>query len=196
LRAVSGDVAVVERGRRMKFDRKKFLDTVHYVCHKASDPSVLGAVKLNKVLWYSDVIQYMLTGHAITGEEYVKRQHGPVPRHILSAVDELVAAGRVARGKVDHYGFMKNEYIALVEPDLSAFAADEIARIDEAFEHVCLKNTAKSISDETHGVVWDLAEMGEVMPYSTVFAASQGEIDEVDIAWATKAFADQLSHAP
>lgn len=176
----------------MKFDRQKFLDLVHYVCHKADDPSVLGAVKLNKVLWYSDVIHFMVTGSSITGEEYIKRQLGPVPRHIVAAVDQLVFDGRVARGKVDYFGFVKSEYIALKEPDLSRFTADEISRIDDAFEHVCLNHTAKSVSDETHDVVWKLAEIGEVMPYATVFATAQGEIDEDDLAWAAAAFGQAM----
>ena len=171
----------------MDLDWKKFIAAIHYVCHKASDPSVLGSVKLNKVLWYSDVVNYMVSGHAITGETYVKRQHGPVPKHVPGAIDELVRSGRIVRGKVDHYGFMKNEYVSLAEPDLSLFSPDEIARIDEAFEHVCLNHTARSVSEETHGVIWALAGMGEEMPYHTVFASTEGEIDEADLAWATKA---------
>ena len=177
----------------MAWNWNKFVATVHYVCNKASDPSVLGAVKLNKVLWYSDVMQYMVTGEAITGEEYVKRQHGPVPRHIVQAVDRLVAERKVARGKVDYYGFVKSEYISLAEPDLSLFTPDEVARIDEAFEHVCLKNTAKSISEETHGVVWQLAGMGEVIPYATVFASAEGEVSEEDVLWASSAVQAHLA---
>lgn len=177
----------------MNFNWKKFVDTVHYVCNKAEDPSVLGAVKLNKVLWYSDVMQYMVTGHSITGEEYIKRQHGPVPRHALRAIGELVAQRRVVRGRVDHFGFVKSEFISIAEPDLNGFTAEEIARIDDAFEHVCLNHTAKSISEETHGLVWKLAAMGEVMPYSTVFAATQGEVDEIDIDWATKVITKHLA---
>lgn len=168
----------------MQLDWKKFLSTIHYVCHKATDPSVLGAVKLNKVLWYSDVIRYQVAGTPITGETYVKRQHGPVPLHIPRAVEELVSRGVIARGKVDHFGHKKNEYISLLDPDLSIFSAEEISIIDEAFEHVCLNHTAKSISEETHGVIWRLAAMGEAMPYSTVFASEEGEIDENDLAWA------------
>jgi hypothetical protein len=175
---------VVEKGNAMNFDREKFTALVHYVCHKADDPTVLGAVKLNKVLWYSDVVHYTVTGESITGETYVKRQRGPVPRHVMQAIDALVSVGKVARGKVDHYGFMKNEYISLREPDLSLFSPDEIARVDESFEHVCLNHTARSISEETHGVIWQLAEIGEEMPYSTVFASVDGEVDENDVAWA------------
>jgi uncharacterized phage-associated protein len=92
---------------------EKFKALVHYVCDKAEDPSVLGSVKLNKVLWYSDSICYMVSGESITGETYVKRQHGPVPRHVVKAVNELVSEGKIARGRVDHFGFMKTEFIAI-----------------------------------------------------------------------------------
>ena len=175
----------------------KFVNAIHYVCDKAADdPSVLGAVKLNKVLWYSDVLRYMVTGASITGEEYVKRQHGPVPRHVYKAIDELISLGRIVRGKVDHFGFMKTEFHSLVEPDISQFTPEEIAQIDEAFEHVCLKHTATSISEETHGVIWELASMGEVIPYSTVFASVEGEITEADVAWAHRVIAAQQATHP
>jgi len=176
----------------MTLNWEKFKAVIHYVCDKAgSDPSVLGAIKLNKVLWYADAINYKLIGSSITGETYVKRQHGPVPKHILRAVDELVKEQKIGRGRVDHFGFMKNEYIAIKDADKSLFTADEISLIDDAFEHVCLNHTAKSISEETHGIIWKIAEMGEEIPYFTAFASSVGEIDEVDVAWSK----DQLAMA-
>ena len=163
---------------------EKFKAAVLYVCDKATDPSVLGSIKLNKVLWYSDSIHYMVSGHSITGETYVKRQHGPVPRHIVAAINDLVAEGKVVRGRVDHFGFTKSEFIAIQDADLGAFSAEEISLIDAAFEHVCLNRTARSISEETHGIIWQLADMGEEIPLATVFAADVGEVDETDFAWA------------
>ena len=162
----------------------KFKALVHYVCDKSNDPSVLGSVKLNKVLWYSDAVHYMVTGQSITGETYIKRQHGPVPRHIVGAMNELVMEGKIARGRVDHFGFTKNEYIAIKESDVRPFTADEIKLVDAAFQHVCLDHTARSISEETHGVIWQIAAMGEEIPLATVFASDVGEIDEDDLSWA------------
>jgi hypothetical protein len=162
---------------------EKFKALVHYICHKAVDPAVLGSVKLNKVLWYSDSINYATEGHSITGETYVKRQLGPVPRHILKAVDQLVAEGKIARGRAHHFGFMKNEYIAIQDPDMSAFTGPEVSLVDDAFQHVCLNHTATSVSHETHGVIWQIAAMGEVIPLGTVFAAEVGEVDEDDFEW-------------
>lgn len=169
----------------MELNWEKLKTAVHYVSAKATNPSVLGSIKLNKVLWYSDTIHYMVHGNPITGEQYIKRQYGPVPRHILKVVDELVAEKRIARGKTDYFGFMKTEYIALEDPNIEGLlTADEIALIDQAFEHVCLNHTAKSVSEETHGMIWQAAEMGEVIPYSAVLVSDLGEVDEGDIAWA------------
>ena len=162
----------------------KFKELVHYICEKAEDPSCLGAIKLNKVLWYSDIASYLSTGKSITGETYVKRQHGPVPRDIMRALRELDKAGKVIQGKADHFGFMKTEYIAVTKADKNAFTGEEISLIDSAFEHVCLNHTARSVSDETHNVIWELAEMGEQIPYSAAFAVAVGEVDEEDLSWA------------
>jgi uncharacterized phage-associated protein len=171
----------------------KLKGLVHYVCDKASDPSVLGSVKLNKVLWYSDSIHYAMEGHSITGETYVKRQHGPVPRHIVSAMEQLVSERKIARGKVDHFGYMKSEYIAIKDCDVSMFSGSELKLIDEAFNHVCMNHTAKSVSEETHGTIWQIAEMGEVIPLATVFAAEVGEVDENDFAWLREQIGEPLA---
>jgi hypothetical protein len=169
------------------FNWEKFKALVHYICGKASDQTaVLGAIKLNKVLWYSDTIFYQIKGESITGESYVKRQFGPVPRHVLQALDSLIKDGKIARGHVDHFGFTKTEYFTIHDADVSLFSSEEIALIDKSFEHVCLNHTARSISEETHSIIWEMAAMGEEMPYCTVFAANDGEITEGDVAWANE----------
>ncbi len=178
-----------------QMNRDKFKALVHYICDKASDPSVLGSIKLNKVLWYSDSIMYLISGRSMTGESYLKRQHGPVPRHIVGVIENLVAEGKIARGRVDHFGYYKNEYIAIADSSVELFGADEIKLVDAAFEHVCKNHTAKSISEETHGVIWQLAEMGEEIPLATAFAADVGEIDETDIAWGRETLALDLALA-
>lgn len=175
------------------FDRDKFKALVHYVCNKAEDPSVLGSIKLNKVVWYSDSIYYKINGDSITGETYIKRQFGPVPRHIVQVIDELGKEGKVRRGKVDHFGHMKHEFISIEEPKTELFSSSEISIIDRAYEHVCLNHTAMSISEETHGIIWQLANIGEEIPLYTSFASETGEIDENDVEWAKTIVAERLA---
>lgn len=173
----------------MSMDWNKFKALVHYVCEKAEKPSVLGSIKLNKVLWYSDAFHYMAHGRSITGATYVKRQFGPVPTGVIKALDQLVSEGKIARGRVDNFSHGQLELVALEDADKSIFDGQEISLVDEAFEHVCLKHTAMSISEETHGTIWKIAKMGELLPYETVFAYHLGEVDETDFAWAKEKLA-------
>lgn len=178
-------MAQIKRGRHLEGDdRRKFKAMVQYVCYKCHDPSVLGATKLNKILWYSDIIAFAKTGSPITRESYVKQQHGPVPKHILPVIEELEAEKALAVREVAYYDYAKREYIALKEPDISMFKPEEISIIDSVIDVVCHKHTAASISVASHDAIWKLAEIGEEIPLYTVFASELGEITESDVKWA------------
>ena len=174
----------------MNFDRDKFKALVQYICWRCDDPTKLGSTKLNKVLWRSDMQAYYWFGEPVTGAKYVNRQHGPVPTAILPVLGELSNEGVLAIREVDHYGLPKREFFALKQPALTRFSPDEISLIDQSIDYVCHKHTARSISEETHDDIWKLAEIGEEIPYATVFAAQLGEITEDDIAWAKHELAE------
>lgn len=168
----------------MELDRDKLKGLVHYIATAVRHPDDLGAIKLNKVLWYADMNAYLVLGESITGETYVKRQYGPAPKHIVPIVEDLMRSGRIIVQEVNYFGDSKREYISLRDPDVSLFTSEEISIVEEAIRYVCYRHTATSISDKTHGMIWDLAEMGEEMPYHTAFVMELGEIDETDIDWA------------
>lgn len=174
--------ATTRNNHHNEFQRLKAL--LHYVCSLAADPSVLGKVKLNKVPWYADSVSFLRTGKPITGARYIKRQYGPVPSPFMPAIEELEKEGKISRGKVMHFDRMKEEFISIDDPDISMFSAEEIDLIGRAFEHVCLRHTATSVSRETHDDIWELAEIGEEIPLATIFAASLDELTERDVKWA------------
>lgn len=168
-----------------EFNKEKFKNLVLYVCSKC-DPKELGSTKLNKVLLYSDMFSYLHLQGPITGEIYVKRQFGPVPKHILPIIAEMELEGKIVTrdGKIFRYD--KKEYIALKDPDLTLFTADEISMVDDLIEIICKEHTAKSISEASHDRIWELAEIGEEIPYYAFLASKTGEIDKEDIEWAMK----------
>jgi len=84
---------------------------------------------------------------------------------------------------VEFYEKDKKEFFALPRPDLSSFTADEISLVDEAIEYVTERHTARSISEESHDRIWQLAHIGEEIPYFTVFSIP-AEITEEEINWA------------
>lgn len=173
------------------FNREKFKALVHYICWRV-EPSELGSVKLNKVLWYSDTNRYLIAGDSITGAKYVKQQFGPVPSAILPVLDELKAEGLLAIREASYYGYPKREFFALSPANLDLFTAAEMSLIDSEIDRICYGHTATSISEESHDDVWKLAAIGEELPYHTVFASRRAEITGEDIAWARQQLASPV----
>lgn len=166
----------------MQRNREKLKSLVHYVIAKCPNPDVLGSIKLNKVLWVSDLWSYVGTGQPITGEHYMKRQFGPVAASMKGILDELKAEDRIAIRQVPGGG--KVDYFALTTPDLGPFTAEEISLVDEAIDFVCLEHTAEEISERTHDDIWKLAEIGEEIPLHAMLASELGEVTPEDVAWA------------
>ncbi len=158
---------------------------VHYICARCETPSQLGATKLNKVLWYSDVFTFAQEGESITGATYVKRQFGPVPKDILASRTRLESQGLVIERKVINHSYPQSQFIALQTPNISMFSAMQISIVDSVLEAVCLNHTAASISQRSHDFIWESAEIGEEIPLAAAaFGANFAEIDEDDVAWA------------
>jgi len=179
----------------MKFNYEKFKTLVHYICHTA-DRDELGATKLNKILWYSDIISYVNSGKPLTGSVYIKRQFGPVPRDILRALEDLSDEGKMVVRDVPFFRDKKREFVSLADPDVSRFKAPEIALVADILHLICHHHTAESISELTHDTIWELAEIGEEIPYCAIYGAPLGEINEDDIRWAKESIAkDEAAYA-
>lgn len=167
------------------FNKEKFKNLVLYVCDKC-EPKELGSTKLNKVLWYTDMLSYVYFQQPVTGETYIKRQFGPVPKHVLSILNELELNRQIATKESEYFGYDKKEYIALKKPNLTLFTGQEISLIDAMIEVICKENTARTISQASHDRIWELAEIGEEIPYHAFLASNIGEIDKEDVEWAMK----------
>lgn len=178
----------------MAFRKRKFKSLIHYVCDRCSEePEKLGAVKLNKVAWHADILAYRTLGDSVTGETYIKRQFGPTAKHMLPVLRELEKDGAIAIRDDSYYGYDKTEYIALKRADVSVFDAEEVDIINMMIRYVCDENTAASISAKTHDRIWELAEIGEHIPYFAVFAGRAEEITEDALRWA-RAEAERLGY--
>lgn len=75
----------------------KYEQMVHYImwyCKRVQSNHNLGSIKLNKILWLLDVWKYCHTGSSMSGDDYyIKREHGPVPAHILATQENLANRG-------------------------------------------------------------------------------------------------------
>lgn len=163
------------------FHRDKLKSLIHYIAYRCIDnPHVLGAVKLNKVLWYSDQWSYFTKGVPITGGKYIKKRLGPVSSDLMPIVQELEQEGAIA---VRHIREQK-EYLALTTPDMSGLSADDVRLVEDAIQYVCHKHTGNGISEKSHDIVWKLAELDEELPYHSMLAGRLHEVTRQDVDWA------------
>lgn len=166
------------------FDAAKFKALVHYVIARVEDPSQLGAVKLNKILWFIDGQAYLRTGKTLTGARYIKEPQGPVAKAMLPLLRELQSEGAIRIESVDYYGRGKWQYRSLRDARTNLFSKEERDYIDEITAIIALHHTAKSISEATHGPAWKLARNGEDLPFHAVLAEDLQPVTKEDIAWA------------
>jgi hypothetical protein len=168
----------------------KFKAMVHFIIHECGDPARLGAVKLNKICWYSDVICYKANGVSVSGERYVKRQMGPVPHGILVTLRELEREKSIAISESNLGRATRRDFMSLREPDQTLLSPAETEIIRDVLKAICDGHTAGSISELTHDQIWDAAALGEDIPMFATLAASPGPVGDDKTAWADSIVAE------
>lgn len=172
--------------RSFDFDRGKFKALVHYVIWRAGDRHGFGAIKLNKVLWFSDARAYMLRGKPITGATYIREKWGPVPRPMMPVREELVHEHAIRVWGDRLYDYSTTRFHALRAPEgiKSTFDDEDIKTVEFWIDTIDKEHTAKSISDESHDYAWEIAELGEELPYHAIFATRMRQPDDEELKWA------------
>ena len=178
-----------------QFDRSKFKETVLYICAHC-EASNLGSVKLHKALYFADMLKYVWDGQPITGEIYRKSPLGPTSHHLFWTLKQLEQEGAIETKEVEHFGYLKKEYIAKRAPDESRFEKSELQLLDDIIDFVCRKNTAKDISEISHTRAWEIVNFGDEIPYHSAFLIYPHMVSEEAIEWAQQEaskIADQRS---
>lgn len=164
-----------------KLDNIKLRELILYVAMHSEGDRTFGATKLNKLLFFSDFSAFRMHGQSITGADYIKQEHGPVPREINTIRDEMRAEREIGVRTENFYGYEQFRILALREPDLSVFTAVELDVVNRTLE-LCRDKTASEVSDVSHKFVgWQLADMYEAIPYEASLVGDRlptnGEIE-------------------
>jgi len=163
----------------------KFKALVHQIVESCEDPHKLGAVRLNKICWYSDTLAYRIHGKSITAETYVKRKRGPVPKTILATVRELEKEKKI---HVREHEYLPSKRIRLFTSmegtDPKALTDDEHHILKFVMDVVCNHHTAASISDLSHDAIWEAANDGEEIPMCATLVADAAPLTPKAAKWA------------
>lgn len=162
----------------------KFKAAVEHIIHKSHGGPSIGATRLNKTLFYSDLYAYLRDGQTITGERYIKLQNGPVPEAIWSTLNQLESGGHVLV-RQQAVRFAPTEYIPIdsVPQFGSALSEDERYILDDMRARV-MGYTATAISEFSHQAVWNCAAHKGWMPFSASLVDVAGDYSDATIAWA------------
>jgi uncharacterized phage-associated protein len=133
------------------------------IVHLGSHPSVtnLGLTKLWKLIFFVDARALRDLGEPVTGSEFIKYEHGPVPSRGEKLLRKMNRSGEVTTTQRSVGGKTLNEVKATRLPDLRVFSKLELGLIDEVCTELGRKS-ATLLSDLSHKEPsWHYAPMRE-----------------------------------
>lgn len=170
---------------------QKLKELIVYICAKNEKNPRFGSTVLNKMLYFSDFYWYAITGKPITNDNYIRREWGPTPEHLVDARKELEEANVLQMEDRKFFGkVQKRPVVVGSEFKFEEITVDEKAFVDfvvERFENF----TGREISDYSHNLPWKVLENEDVIPYETVFASYKPTIPESTIQWAKKILSER-----
>ncbi len=121
------------------------------IVHLGQHPGVvnLGVTKLWKLIYFIDARAVRELGEPVTGSEFIKYEHGPVPsrgeKHLRHLVrnEEVSTTPRIVGGKT------LNEVKAARKPDLTVFAREELKLINAVCTELG-RTSAVALSELSH----------------------------------------------
>jgi transcriptional regulator with XRE-family HTH domain len=156
---------------KLKVD--KFKDILLYILEKCAGKPNIGKTLLYKLLYFSDFNYYEIYEEHLSGAEYRKMQHGPVPQKFDSIIHQMISNQMIKRFKIKYHDYIQTRYIPLAKPNLMNLKASEKDVIDKVIE-LYSDWSASSISDYSHkDMPWLASKDGEVIDYELAFYREQ-----------------------
>jgi hypothetical protein len=167
---------------QLAFEAAKFKELMLYAAEKSSSDDRFGATKLNKILFFSDFLFYGLTGSPITGATYQKLENGPAPIQLKPIAREIENEGSGIFIKRAAFNYTQTVLVPKRPANRRLFSAEEIALVDDVIRDLAPRN-AREASELSHvrSVAWQIAEIGEDIPYEAVFLSAR-KMTSADIA--------------
>lgn len=160
-------------------NNEKLKEMILYISEKCSNQRAFGVTKLNKILWFSDVVAFKYLGNPITGTPYIRRDYGPVPKYIKEVKEELIQNKDLAIRHEQFFNRIQERPVHLRRAKVHLFSTDQLRTVDDVIAMLEDAN-ADEVSELSHEKVWELLEDGEPMPYEAGFLSSK-PINQSDI---------------
>ena len=152
-----------------QFNEDKFKELIVYIALRSETDQRFGAVKLNKLLFYSDFAAFRVLGNPITGATYQNLNEGPAPREFLNVQKAMLHKDVELERRPYFGGTFQKRLVAKRPPDMSDFTVEEIRIIEGVIAEFWNMN-ARQISQYSHEEYgWRLTDEGETIPYAASY---------------------------
>lgn len=180
----------------VKFIPEKLRNLLLYVLKKCGGKPNVGETVLYKLLYFIDFDSFEILSAPVTGIPYVKMQFGPVPRKADydGVIKKMTDQDELKIFSHQFYDKVQKRYVALIEPDLASFSADEINLVDKVINRMS-DMTATEISNYVHAdAPWKATANMEIIDYGLVHDREEphAQRDSFSI-WESAAVGDVLS---
>ncbi len=121
------------------------------ILHIGANPHVqnLGETKLWKLIYFIDVTALRETGHTVTGSEFIRYDHGPVPSRGERSLKQLSRDGEISIVQEQFPSYRINRVVVTNPPAAKVFSAAEL----ELVGRICREHggkTAAYLSELSH----------------------------------------------
>lgn len=131
-----------------RFNAERFENLVLHVLEKTG-PAYKTAV--NKYLWYIDFCYYRDQASSITGAQYLRFPHGPIPKSYDLLFAAMIEKGSLEVEEVSGKGFSGERYASKARANTDLFQGDELKMIAGCLAALAAKGkTAGQLSDMAH----------------------------------------------
>jgi len=159
-------------------DDDKFRELILYIATRCEEDPYFGKTKLNKILFYADFTAYGELGAPITGQEYMRLDHGPGPRRMKPMLDRMLEQHDVSVQHEAKASFRQERVVAGRRPDLTLFSEPQLAIVNRVIRALWGRTNSR-VSEISHANLgWKLTRDKETIPYETVFLSDRPLTDE------------------
>lgn len=152
-----------------KINEKKYKNVVLFFAKKVQN-GTLGKLKMMKLLYFLDFDFFEKYGKSVTGDSYLRFEHGPVPQNaekILKMMNDKeikITKIKVADGYND-----KQHIEAIKDFDMNVFSKEELMMLEEVADK-WEKFTGSEMKTASHGEApWIATEPNGIIDYNLAY---------------------------
>ena len=150
----------------IEIDEAKYRNLILYLAERVGAWPNVGETVFYKLIYFTETLALSKLGRAIAGEQFYKRQYGPVPVSFLATTRNMIASNELDLVVGRYYTYMQRKYLPRVNS--SGLTEEEKTIIDRVIRLLGNK-TATELSDLSHqDMPWIKGTEGKIIDLSLI----------------------------